>query len=646
MSLLSAHDIEKSYGAHQVLKGISVTLAAGERVGIVGNNGSGKTTLARVLGKIEPPDVGVVMQQRGSRIGYLAQVPDLDENATVRDTALAGLAEFTAARREHESVSRALEQLAERSGEAPSAGPSSESLIERMAELDAGIERMGGWAQEHRANSILERLHVNQLDALIGTLSGGERRRVALCALLVSEPDVLILDEPTNHLDTDSIDWLEEYLVDAYKGGVVVITHDRYFLDRVVQRTWEVDAGRLQSYDGGWEAYLTAKAERQALEARTESNRQNFLRTELEWLRRQPKARGTKQKARIQRAETAIGDGPRGGPQSLLFEATSRRQGSEVLEFSKVKAGYGERVLIDGLDLIVTPGQRIGVIGPNGAGKTTLLALITQTLAPTSGGVRLGKNTRVGYFAQTRRELDDALSVAENVAGLRTTLTVAGREITIYSYLERFLFRGEEIRKKVGVLSGGERARVALAKLLLTPANLLLLDEPTNDLDTTTLGALEQMMCEFPGSVFVVTHDRYFLDRVATSILVFEGEGKIGHYIGDYASYSRLRAERARLTASATAAASREAKLQKSEERRTAKLSYKEQKELDEIEGVIGAAEREVQRVEGALADPDLYRRDPAKAAALGAELSVAQARVQTLMNRWQALEHKREGGA
>jgi ATP-binding cassette subfamily F protein uup len=515
-------------------------------------------------------------------------------------------------------------------------------LLDRQAELSTEIEHMGGWDQEHRANAILQQLHVTNVQALVGTLSGGERRRVALAALLVSEPDVLILDEPTNHLDTDSIDWLEAYLQDSFKGALLVITHDRYFLDRVVNRTWEMHAGTVQSYQGGWEAYLTAKADREAVEARTESNRQNFLRTELEWLRRQPKARGTKQKARVSRAEEAkVGPGPKGN-QGLSFEVASGRQGSEVLEFSGVSVVRGERTLIRDLDLIVTPGQRLGVLGPNGVGKTSLLQVITQQLAPTRGQARLGKNTRIGYFAQTRSELDDAATVAENVAGKRTQLTLGGREITIYNYLERFLFKGEEIRKKVGVLSGGERARVALAKLLLSPVNLLLLDEPTNDLDIMTMGALEQMLCEFPGSVLVVSHDRYFLDRVATSILAFEGEGRVGHYVGDYSTYSRLRLERARLAAAAPAQAAASAQAAGARPK-AAKLSYKEIRELAEIESTILKAEGEVTRLERELSDPELYRRDGARAAQLGTELASARQRVSKLMDRWQQLEAKRE---
>jgi ATP-binding cassette subfamily F protein uup len=640
MSLLSAHGIEKSYGPHRVLSDVHVTIASGERIGLVGNNGSGKTTLARVVGKLELPDVGTVMQQKGSRIGYLPQLPVLDENDTVLGGALRGLQNWQSARAEYEEISRTLDGSSSEVSEAVRVG-----LLERQAALGADIDRMGGWDQEHRARSILQKLHLPDDSARIATLSGGERRRVALAALLVSEPDVLILDEPTNHLDTDSIDWLEHYLEDTFKGALLVITHDRYFLDRVVNRTWEIEAGVVRCYEGGWEAYLTAKAERQATEARTEANRQNFLRTELEWLRRQPKARSTKQKARIGRAEGAIADGPRAAGQSLRLEAESRRQGSEVLVLKDVAVNYGPRQIIAGLSLIVTPGQRLGVIGPNGAGKTTLLKLVTSQLQPSSGSVRLGKNTKIGYFAQTRTELDDAGTVAENVAGLRQSVMVGGHEITIYSYLERFMFRGEEIRKKVGVLSGGERARVALAKLLITPANLLLLDEPTNDLDITTMGALEEMLCDFPGSVLVVTHDRYFLDRVATSMLVFEGEGRVSEYVGDYGNYSRLRRERGRAGPEAPASVPRAPAAPVAKvAARAIKLSYKEERELSEMEGSIEVAEREVKRLETELADPDVYRRDPAQAAQRAAELSSAQARVQVLMDRWQQLESKREG--
>src|SRR5690606_23389641 len=346
-------------------------------------------------------------------------------------------------------------------------------------------------------------------------------------------------------------------------------------------------------------------------------------------------------------------DAPRQARQALQFEASKSRQGSEVLVFDQVKFGYSDRLVLDGVDLILTPGKRVGVIGPNGAGKTTLLGLITGRLTPSSGSVRLGKNTRIGYFAQTRSDLDDGATIAENVAGSSQTVSVAGRELTLYSYLDRFSFRGEELRKKVGVLSGGERARVALAKLLLTPANLLLLDEPTNDLDVATMGALEQMLCEFPGSVLVVTHDRYFLDRVATSLLVFEGDGKLQEYVGDYGNYSRLRRERAEFERAAAADVAKQpagsaahSAPARGAQKRAPKLSYKEERELADIEKTIEAAELDVQRIEAELADPELYRRDAIRAGQLGVELGAAQARVQALMDRWQVLESKREAFA
>ena len=465
-----------------------------------------------------------------------------------------------------------------------------------------------------------------------------------MARLLVSAPDLLVLDEPTNHLDVDAIDWLEQYLLESFKGALIVITHDRYFLDRVVQRTWEIASGQVRSYDGGWEAYLSAKAEREATEARTESNRQNFLRTELEWLRRQPKARGTKQKARVHRAEEALDTTARSTPE-LELEMSSLRQGSRVATLEGVEVTLGGKRLFSDLDLIIVPGQRLGIIGPNGCGKTTLLRVITGELAATKGKVERGKNTKTAYFSQTRAELDATLSIAECVAGRRQMLTVGGRETSVFSYLGRFLFRGEELRKKVGTLSGGERARVALAKLLLEPANLLVLDEPTNDLDTSTMSALEHMLRAFAGSVLVVSHDRYFLDRVVTAVLAFEGDGQLTHTVGDYGNYTRLRREREQLNKARPAelAQAAVAKSTQKPSTRAAKLSYKEQKELDQIEPAIEAAEERVQELEASLADPALYRDDAASAAELGEQLQRAQAEAQALMDRWQELESKRE---
>lgn len=643
MSLISAHGLEKSHGPHHVLAGVTVTVADGERIGLVGNNGSGKSTLCRILAGVDAADVGEVMTRRGARIGYLDQVPVMADHENAVQVALGGLESWQQCRTRHEVLSQ---QLAEGGGDA-------EALMHEQAEVAAEIERLGGWDQEHRVISMLERLKISDLKAPVVNFSGGEKRRVSLARLLVSQPDVLILDEPTNHLDTDCIDWLEQYLQDSFKGALVLITHDRYFLDRAVNRTWEIADGQVRSYEGGWEAYLTAKAEREAVEARTESNRQNFLRTELEWLRRQPKARGTKQKARTDRALEALSvtsatDG------SLDLQFGSVRQGSEVATLQGVGMEFGDRVLFSDLDLIVVPSQRIGILGANGSGKTTLLKIITGELKPTSGTVRRGQNAKVAYFSQTRTDLDASLTIAENVAGRRQDLVVGGVEITVFSYLGRFLFRGEELRKKVGTLSGGEKARVALAKLLLLDANLLILDEPTNDLDVSTLGSLEQMVRQFRGCVLVVTHDRYFLDRVATDVLAFEDSGEISHTVGDYSTYIRLKKQRI-LAAKAASEPARstnspssdsqgdEARVLRPSGSRPAKLSYKENKELEGIEAAIEAAETEVARLQEQLADPQLYRTDAARASRLSEQLEAAQSTAATLMDRWQELESKKE---
>lgn len=647
MSLLSLQSVEKSYGPRQVLAGTTLTLSAGERVGLVGSNGAGKSTLARVMAGLESADKGKVMRARGAQVGYLAQNPAPDPQLTVLQAALAGLGPWNDALVRHEAIS------AELAGPQQSA-EQTEARLNEQAELAAVIEGAGGWELQHRAEALLQRLGVAELAAPVGRLSGGERRRVALAQLLLSAPDLLVLDEPTNHLDVESIDWLEKYLRSDFKGGLLVITHDRYFLDRVVERTLELAQGQVRSYPGGWEAYLSAKAEREMLEARSESNRQNFLRTELEWLRRQPKARGTKQKAREQRAATALERTAPSAQGSVQLVVASTRQGSKILEFEGAGVRYGERDLFTGLDLIVRPGERVGVVGPNGCGKTSLLRLTVGEQEPSSGQVIRGKNARIRYFAQSRIELDDALTVAENVAGQRDVVELGEQSLTIYSYLGRFLFHGQDIRKKVGILSGGERARVALAKLLLLPANLLVLDEPTNDLDVETMSSLEGLLCDFPGSVLVVSHDRYFLDRVATSILAFEPGPSLAKSDGGYTTYVRLRQQRAvaqRATAQRATAQASVGTAEATQERgpkpgRLGKLSYKERRELETIEQRVEAADAQASELSALLDDKDIYKSDPSRAAQLAEQLQQAHAQVAELMDRWQQLESRRAGEA
>lgn len=641
MNLLSAHDLYKSYGSRSLLEGVSMSVEASERLGLVGDNGSGKSTLARIIGGLETADQGEISKRRGLSVTILTQVPNLDPELSAFDAAMAGLAEWQRASREHTELSAKLQASGIEATE-------TQRLLERQAILSTEIERLGGWDLEHQVRAMLEHLHVPDQQAKTKNLSGGEHRRIALAQALLARPDLLILDEPTNHLDTDTIDWLEGYLRNDFAGALLLVTHDRYFLDRIVTRTLELSQGTLTSFDGGWESYLSGKAERLALEQRTEANRQNFLRREIEWLRRQPKARTTKQNARLERAAEALAqDAPRTAT-GVNLSLQSTRQGSSVLELRDVSVRLGDRCLIDQLSLIVKPKQRLGIVGRNGAGKTTLLRLITGDLALESGELIVGKNTKVAYFDQTRSGLDESATIAQNVSDA-PSVRLGDQELTLYSYLARFSFGSSDLTKKVGMLSGGERARVALAKLLLQDTNLLLLDEPTNDLDVSTLSALESLLTGFGGSVLVVTHDRYFLNRVATDILAFEGDGKVVHTVGNYDNYLSLRSGRiesdrqqkaeARAASSSTSAPSE----QKPKGSRPQKLGYQEQRELDGLMDVVEQLESRATALEAELADPELYRTRPADATALQAQLENVRAELEAKLERWEQLESKRE---
>ncbi len=650
MSVLAALDIDKAYGERVLLAKASLTIGEGERVGVVGRNGAGKSTFAKILAGVEPADGGSIALRRGARVAFLAQEPALDESRSVRATVEEGLEAWLAARTKHEEITARI-----------AAGETTEALLTEQLAASAEVERLGGWDRSHEVERVIDHLGIGGvIERPAGQLSGGQRRRVALAQVLVGAPDVMILDEPTNHLDADTIDWLERYLADEFRGAVLFVTHDRWLLDRIADRTIEVDRGTVYPYEGGYAAYLEAKAERFAIAERTEKNRQNFLRTELEWLRRQPKARGTKQKARIERAEAAKASGPMRDEGRVELSAEVTDAGRSILDVRGLDVKLGERHLVKGLDLAMTTGERLGILGPNGAGKTTLLRAILASASEGGanrgdlgsglsfeGAIGLGRRVRVGYLDQERAALDGDLSVFDCVA--RAVPSVDKERIDPRSYLERFMFDSHAQRKKVAALSGGERARLALARLLASAANLLLLDEPSNDLDTDTLSALEEFLSSYEGSLLVVTHDRYLLDRVTTGILCFEGDGRVTRYAGAYQAYASARAREADERKAAKSAAPKSAapvKGDKGEKPKPAGLSKNEQRELDGIMDKIDEAEQAAAAIEAELGDPALYAAgaDPSKAAAVQARLDEARAKVAKLTARWEDLESKKAG--
>ena len=631
--VIDAIGLRKGYGDKLVLTDVTLTLHEGERVGLVGNNGCGKSTLGEALCGRTPLEAGTLSLRRGAVVEYLAQEPQFDPRQTVRQVVVQSLASWNRAKEEYE---RATAALAAESGD-------TEALVRVQADAGEELERLGGWDRLHEAESILGSLGIHDPARSVDELSGGERRRVALARVLVGAPDLAILDEPTNHLDVATIEWLENYLRNRFTGALLLITHDRYVLDRVANRTLELHRGQVTSYPGGYASYVEAKAERESLEERTERNRQNFLRRELAWLRRQPKARTTKQKARVDRVEAVRAQARPAKERVATLQAESSRLGKTILVLENLAIDRGGSRLVSGLDLRMGAGERIGIIGPNGVGKTSLLLCLLQQLAPSSGTMVLGENTRLGYLDQMRSGLDPEKSVRESVALDQSRVFLGDQEVEVGAYLERFLFDRGVQRMAVGSLSGGERARVCLARLLAQNANLLLLDEPTNDLDVSTLAALEFMLTEYGGCALIVSHDRWFLDRVATSILAFEGTGRVVLHAGNYSEYrARVSSLSAEDAPGGAAAKVRKPRAEPVLKPPGAKLSFAERRELDGIFAVIEQAEEEVRRLEAELADPETYRLRGEEVGVLRLRLEEAQGQVSTLTARWEELEEKR----
>ncbi len=510
----------------QILKDISLSFFPGAKIGVLGLNGSGKSTLLRIMAGVDKDIIGDAVPMPNMSIGYLEQEPKIDPELTVREAVEQGMGEVMEAKKKLEEVYAAYAE----------ADADFDKLAADQAKYEAIIAASGS-DTEHQLEIAADALRLPPWDAKIGVLSGGEKRRVALCRLLLSKPDMLLLDEPTNHLDAESVDWLEQFL-QKFPGTVVGVTHDRYFLDNAAEWILELDRGHGIPWKGNYSSWLDQKQARLKTEESTESARQKALKTELEWVRQNPKARQAKSKARLARFEELSSyEYQKRNETSEIFIPIGERLGSQVIEFKEVSKSFGDRLLIDKLSFTIPPGAIVGIIGPNGAGKSTLFKLITGKEAPDSGEVVIGATVRMAVVDQTRDDLTDKKTVFDDVSAGADIITVGKFEMSSRAYLGRFNFKGGDQQKLVGNLSGGERGRLHLAKTLLKGGNVLLLDEPSNDLDVETLRALEDALLEFAGSVLVISHDRWFLDRIATHILAAEGDSQWSFFDGNYQEY-------------------------------------------------------------------------------------------------------------
>jgi ATP-binding cassette ChvD family protein len=512
-----------------ILRDISLSFFPGAKIGVLGLNGSGKSTLLKIMAGLDTNIEGEARPQSGIRIGFLPQEPQLDPGSQVRTAVMEGVGEtFRHIERFNQISDRFAENLAEEEMNA---------LLEEQARLQDAIDASGGWELERKLEIAADALRLPPWEARIATLSGGEKRRVALCRLLLSSPDMLLLDEPTNHLDAESIAWLERYL-EEYPSTVIAVTHDRYFLDNVAEWILELDRGHGIPWHGNYSSWLEQKERRLALEEREREALRKTLEHELEWVRQNPKARQAKSKARLQRyEELASREFQERNETNEIYIPPGERLGDLVIEAKGLRKGYGERLLFDNLSFNLPRGGIVGIIGPNGAGKTTLFRLLTGVEKPDAGEVRLGPTTRLAYVDQSRQTLDDKKTVWQEISGGLDVLKVGNYETASRGYVGRFNFKGAQQQQMIGELSGGERNRVHLAKVLKSGGNVLLLDEPTNDLDVETLRALEEALLSFPGCAVVISHDRWFLDRIATHILAFEGDSQAVWFEGNYQEY-------------------------------------------------------------------------------------------------------------
>ncbi|HZV66783.1 MAG TPA: ATP-binding cassette domain-containing protein [Telluria sp.] len=635
MAVISLSSAQLAFGHVALLDHAEFSLETTERVGLIGRNGTGKSSLLKVISGRFKLDDGLLVMQQGLKIAYVEQEPTFDPAMSVFDAVAAGMGEQQAMLAEYEALTGQFGQ------------GDDEALMDRMHELQVKLDATDGWSLVNKVDTTLDRLNLSK-DALMGTLSGGMQKRVALAVALVSAPDVLLLDEPTNHLDFKSIMWLEGLLRD-FKGSVLFITHDRSFLDNVATRIVELDRGKLLSYPGNFSAYQTRKSEQLEIEEVEAAKFDKFLAQEEVWIRKGVKARRVRDEGRVRRLEAlrlqrAARREQQG--QVKLEVSSGERSGKIVAELENVSKSYGEKVIVKDFSGTILRGDKVGLIGANGAGKTTLLKMILGEEAADSGTVRLGTKLQVAYFDQMRAQLDEEASLMDTIAPGSDWVEINGARKHVMTYLNDFLFAPERARSPVKSLSGGERNRLLLARLFAKPANCLVLDEPTNDLDIDTLELLEELLEDYTGTAFLVSHDRTFLDNVVTQVIVAEGEGMWREYVGGYTDWERVKAQAPAAVAKPAAKSAVVSSTAQNNSAKKIKLSYKEQRELEELPLLIASLEDEQSAITAQLNAPDFYKTNPADAKRINVRFAEIEDLLLGALEKWEQIEARSKGGA
>ncbi len=639
MALVTLNQVEVSYGGPALLDKVDFSIEAGERVCLIGRNGVGKSTLLKVINGEIIPDDGKLRFLQGVKVAKLTQEVPHGTDGSVFEVVASGLGEAGRLLQEFHHLSQQTDT----------------ESFEKMAEVQQQIEEMEAWGLDQKVETVIKRLSLDG-DKAFKELSGGMKRRVLLAQALVEQPDILLLDEPTNHLDIESIEWLEGFLK-SYEGSILFITHDRRFLKNLATRIIEIDRGELTSWPGDYEKYLRHKAESLASEEKSNAEFDKKLAQEEVWIRQGIKARRTRNEGRVRRLEAARRE--RAERRNLIGNVNMKVQQSEasgkkVIEARDIHMAYEGRVLIEDFSTIIMRGDRIGIIGPNGTGKTTLINILLGKLQPDGGGVDLGTKLEVAYFDQHRAQLNEKLSAQDNVSDGKDMMTINGKERHVISYMQDFLFTPERARAPITALSGGERNRLLLAKLLAKPSNFLILDEPTNDLDVETLELVEEMLDSYPGTILVVSHDRDFLNNVVTSSIVFEGSGKVQEYVGGYDDWLRQKAaieqenkKNAKNKANQQENSAKNSGIKQGSKKvkgAVKKLSYKDQRELDELPETIAGLEAKIEEIQQRMAEPDFYQQSKEHITQANEEMAVLEQSLEEVFERWEYLEALKTG--